>query len=143
VANAFYHQNMRAQELRQHGTPNSWKFGHTSDVNAEALATAMQTYVASQEVSLTKQVNLVLEATPPPVGSRVSSSSLMIDASGAVYRVQLRNVQPTALQSDISLLLTGAAGGTFGLAALAAAPALPSTLAVATSVVVTLRTLLS
>lgn len=141
MANAFYHQNLRAQELRQHGTVNSWKFGHTSDANAEALASAIAALLASQETSLTKQVNLVLEATPPPVGSRQSVAVLTFDATSAVYRLNLRNLQPTALLSDLGLLFTGAAGGTFGLTALGAPPANPLTLSAIASVSATIRTL--
>lgn len=141
MPNAFYHQNLWAEELRQHGTVNAWKFGHTSDVNAESLATAIQAFLASQEVSLTKQVNLVLEASPPPVGSRQTMSAILLDAGGVVYRVNLRNLQPSATSADLALLFTGAAGGTFGLTALSAPPALPSSLAAVVTVVPTIRTL--
>lgn len=141
MANVVYHQNYRAIETRQHGTPNAWTFGHTSDANAEALATAVAAFFASQEVSLTARLSAPSEATTPPAGSRYTVAILTRDANYRIYRVNARNLDAAATDADLGLLFTGAAGGTFGLTALTDPPAMPQGNHVITSVSASIRQL--
>lgn len=125
-----YRLNYRAQELRVHGTPNSFRFmadDGSADAAALAVATIIDGETAAQRVSLVKRINADASlGGAHQVGSAYTAVGTIADAAGAFWGFRARNVRATATEKDLAALLGGTASADSGIVALVTKPALPN-----------------
>lgn len=130
MANAVYNGNYRSRNTRTHGRPDAFQFGAATDAAAAAISLAVVTAKGAfgKQVSLYKQLYREAYGSTHPAGSVYSAKVFLSDGINKVQRINFRNLDVTALDSDVAALFMGTAGGTFGLTAMSsAAIILPST----------------
>lgn len=133
-----YAVNFRAQEQRQHARPNRFRFGAPDDATATGVATTLGTYFAGQQTSQVKRIGQHNVLVTHPAGSLYTAQFLLRDASGAVWRQNLRNWKPGNPADYPAAIWTGQASADANIVALSAPPSLPNSSGAVTVVTYTI-----
>jgi len=124
----IYHANFKSQLMKSSGFANACKFGAADDGAAATIAGLIETAVAGQLSSLTRQMFYHDTSTVLESGSHRTVTGLLIDDTlpPASWKCVIRNAVTLLDDIDLKKLFLGDAGIIIGFSALGAPPYLPN-----------------
>lgn len=123
----IYHANFHSESYRSSRPANAIKFGAADDGTAAAVVAELANWTTGRLTSLYKTLGFN-NALAYPVGTRRTMAALMLTATGAAYKVRLRNLAVGITEADVSNLLLGTTligGSTVPFTALSGPPSIP------------------